>query len=135
MGRNVRTNIPQSTEHLIPRLPDYQKFRVDDQKFKQRQKANYDRRHRTRELPLLPDNTRVWITTDNRHVPGRVTSTAGTPRSYLVDTPTGTLRRNRGDLNVMPHGHNTDEQTPQTVRSPILTRSKTGTEIRPPDRL
>ena len=60
---------------------------------------------------------------------------AGTPRSYLVDTPTGTLRRNRGDLNVMPHGHNTDELTSQTVRSPILTRSKTGTQIRPPDRI
>ena len=34
---------------------------------------------------------------------------AGTPQSYLVDTPTGTLRRNHGDLNVMPHGHNTDK--------------------------
>ena len=133
MGRNIRTNIPQATEQLIPQLPDYKKFRRDDQKFKQRQKANYDRRHRTRELPLLPDHTRVWITTDNRHIPGRVTSTAETPRSYFVDTPSGTLRRNRGDLNVMPDNCDTGEPT-QTVRSPILTRSKTGTQIRPPNR-
>ena len=48
--------------------------------------ANYDDWHKTSKLPLLPDNTRVWITTDNSHIPGRVTSTAGTPQSYLVDT-------------------------------------------------
>ena len=35
MGRNVCTNIPQSTEQLIPQLPDYKKVRQDDQKLKQ----------------------------------------------------------------------------------------------------
>ena len=27
MGRNIRTNIPQAMEHLIPQLPNYKKFR------------------------------------------------------------------------------------------------------------
>ena len=91
MGRNIRINIPQAMEHLISQLPNYKKFRQDDKKFKQQQKANYDRRHRTRALPFLPEDTKVWVTTDNRQVPGTVTSTADIPRSYFVDVPTGTL--------------------------------------------
>ena len=72
---------------------------------------------------------------DNRQVPGTVTSAADTPRSYFVDVPTGTLQRNRGDLNIRPNDSDTGEPTCQTSRSPILTRSKTGIQIRPPNRL
>ena len=133
MGRNIRTNIPQATEYLVPQLPDYEKFRQDDKKVKKQQKGNYDCRHRARDLPSIPEDTEVWITTDNKHIPGQVTSTAETPRSYYVDTPTGLLRRNRRDLNIMPNNHITDEQTP--VRSPIVTRSKTGVQIKAPERL
>ena len=43
MGRNIRTNIPQVTEHLAPELPDFKKFRKDDEKYKKSQKANYDK--------------------------------------------------------------------------------------------
>ena len=50
MGRNIRTNILQVAEHLAPQLPNYKKFRKDDEKFKKSQKANYDKRHRTSEL-------------------------------------------------------------------------------------
>ena len=135
MGRNIRTNIPQVAEHLTPQLPDFRKFRTDDEKFKKQQKTNYDSRHRTRELPSIPDDTEVWITTDNKQIPGQVTSTAETPRSYYVNTPTGSLRRNRRDLNVMPKNQSIKEQIPQLVRSPVVTRSKTGTQIKPPQRL
>ena len=134
MGRNVRTNIPQATDHLVPQLPNYEKFRQDDKKFKKQQKANYDHRHRVRERSSIPEDMEVWITTDNKQIPGRVTSTAETPRLYYVDTPTGILQRNRGDLNVMPSHHNTDKQT-QTVRSPIATRSKSGILSEPPQKL
>ena len=135
MGRNVRTNIPQSTEHLMPQLPNYSKFKRDDKKFKYQQKLYYGCRHRARPLPLLPDDTRVWVTTDNRLIPGQVTSTADTPRSYLVDTPTGIMRRNRCDLRVIPNDHNVDKGTHQNPRCPILTRSRIGTLLKPPDRL
>ena len=134
MGRNIRTNIPQVIEHLIPQLPNQKKFRQDDKKYKQQQKANYDCRHRVRELPLLPDDTKVWVTTDDKHVPGTVSTTADTPRSYFVDTPTGTLRRNRADLNMMLNDANVDEPTHRTARSPVQTRSKTGTQVKPPSR-
>ena len=91
MGRNVRTNIPQATDHLVPQLPNYEKFKQDDKKFKKQQKANYDRRHRVREHSSIPEDTEVWITTDNEQIPGQVTSTAEIPCSYYVDIPTGIL--------------------------------------------
>ena len=62
-----------------------------------------------RELPFLPDDTKVWVTTDDRHVPGTVSTTADAPHSYFVDVPTGPLRRNRADLNIMPNDANVDE--------------------------
>ena len=46
MGRRVMTDIPQAACHLIPRwhfLPDFQQ---KDKRFKEKQKKNYDRRHR-----------------------------------------------------------------------------------------
>jgi len=111
MGRNVHTNIPQSTEYLIPQLPNYKKFKCDDKKCKYQQKLYYDRQHRTRPLPLLPDNTSVLVTTDDKQIPGRVISTADTPPSYIVDMLTGILCRNRSDLNVISNNHNTDKAT------------------------
>jgi len=63
MGRNVQTNIPQSTEYLIPQLPNYKKFKCQ-------QNLYYDYRHRTRPLPLLPEDTKVWVTTDSRWILG-----------------------------------------------------------------
>ena len=47
----MRTNIPILKEKLLPELPDYNKFKESDQKFKQLQKCNYDRRHAVRPLP------------------------------------------------------------------------------------
>ena len=83
--------------------------------FKRRQKADHDRRHGARELP---DDTDVWVTTEGHHTSGRTVSTAAAPRSYIVETPTGEIRRNRSQLNVNPS---------KTDRSPVITRSRTGT--------
>ena len=42
---------------------------------------------------MIPDNTRVWIETDNVPTSGRVISMAGTPRSYIIETPTETITK------------------------------------------
>jgi len=47
----------------------------------------------------LPDDSSVWVTTINSQTPGRVVSNAGTPRSYLVNTPSWPVCRNRQSLN------------------------------------
>ena len=52
-------------------------------------------------------------------VPGTVVSPAVTPRSYIVDTESGEVRRNRCQLRVRPDPdqHNDRQETPRNVRS------------------
>ena len=96
MGRKLRTNLPQLGEQFNPKWPDLGRFREKDQEFKEKQKYNYDRRHRARALSPLPEETEVWIRTGNERLPSKVTSTASSPRSYWVETSDGgQLQRNR----------------------------------------
>ena len=141
MGRRAKTNVPMVKDLLVLQLPDYQKFRQCDKEFKMSQKNNYDRLLRTHSLPPLPNDTEVWVTTEERQVPGQMISRSETPRSYVVQTDTGNVRRNRQHLTVVPdRTRQSQEQTPAptttslTPRSPILTRSRTGTQTRPPIR-
>ena len=98
MGRKMRPNIPILKEKLLPELPNYIKFKESDQKFKQSQKSNYDRRHAVHPLPPIPDDSQVWVTTESRQTSGQIVSRANTPRSYVVQTDSGTVRRNRRHL-------------------------------------
>ena len=84
MGRRMRSTVPQVSNQLIPDwslLPD---FRKQDEKFKIEQEKQYNRRHRVQDLPDLPDDTPVWVTTNGTNEPGTVVAPAGTPRSYIV---------------------------------------------------
>ena len=68
---------------------------------KLKQKSNYDRRHRVRDLPDLSDES-VRVHTGNRTEPGRVIIYAGAPRSYVVETESGDIRRNRAHITSQP---------------------------------
>ena len=92
----------------------------------------------------MPENTEVWISSSGERVQGRIISPANMPRSYLVETPSGTIRRNRRHLNlsfdpliepaeVEPHQESNDPEPSELPRR--VTRSQTGTLIKPPDRL
>ncbi len=127
MGRRLRSNIPQT---LTPQWPHLEDFRVANAELKQKQKQNYNSRHGTRPLADIPQ---VWVTTSGTQAPGQVTAHADTLRSYLVTTPTGVIRRNRAHLTVNPDTQSVD--TPDDHdRSPIMTRSRTGTRVTPPNR-
>ena len=59
----------------------------------------------------------VWITSEDDQVEGRVVSPAKSPiaRSYVVDTPTGVVRRNRQHWNVAPEKtENSEHRTKST---------------------
>ena len=82
------------------------------------------------------------ITTDKQPVEGRVVEPAEAPCSYIVEIPSGEVRRNRSQLNVVPEHSSTVEL--ETSSSPtsaseqprrIVTLLQTGTAIRPPERL
>ena len=51
-------------------------------------------RHCAKDLPAIPDDTEVWITTDSGLVSGRVISPAGRPQLYVVETPSGQIEHN-----------------------------------------
>ena len=137
MGRSLRTNLPQLKEHLCPKWEYLEEFRQCNSDYKRKQKRYYDIRHRVHPLPFIPNNTEVWVNTGNQQVPGRVVAPSNTPRSYLVDTPSGQVRRNRQHLVVLPSNSDHREKPIANTtrqRSPVMTRSRTNATIRPPNR-
>ena len=100
MGRRIRTDVPQVKELLIPNCTHAKEFKELDKKEKQRQKRDFNKRHRTRVLPMLTDETQVWVDTPSGPVPGSVVQHANTPRSYRVQVPSGQVRRNRRHLRI-----------------------------------
>ena len=138
MGRRLWSTLPQVREQLIPGwsyLPDVQKA---DHQHKLRQKRDYDRRHKVRNQLEIPCDTEVWVKSGDVPVRGTVQDKLDAPRSYLVNTPTGTQRRNRYHLAVVPPEQSPTVEPPETTSSPeprrIMTRSQTGTQIQPPVR-
>ena len=122
-------------DQLVPKWEFLEEFKNNNKSVKENQKRVYDRRHKTRPLPVLSNDTDVWITGDTQPISGRVNTFADTPRSYLVETPSGQVRRNRHHLNKVPETSHLSESS-NTIPSPnvIMTRSRTGTFIHPPDR-
>ena len=79
--------------------------------YKARQKRNFYIHHGVRELPDLDENTNVWVTTDTNAICGRIISSAEAPRSYIIQTPTGEIRRNWSQLRVMSECESSTEGT------------------------
>ncbi|XP_063750626.1 uncharacterized protein K02A2.6-like [Eleginops maclovinus] len=118
MGRNIRTPLPVSQEKLQPGWPDLQDFRKKDQDLKEQQASWFNKRHNTKTRQELRPGQKVWV--KNTKETGTVSGSAQTPRSYNIDLPSGTLRRNRSHIRVIP----------ETTRETRLGRT-----IRPPNRL
>ena len=126
MGRPLRTDIPQVPSTLIPQWPYLTNFCQKDAEQKRKQKAGYDRRHRARFVLPLPNNQAVWVRTRDRPDLGRVIQSADTPRSYLVETPSGTVQRNQSHLARRPKEDSTETTPEMEQRHTIATRSQTG---------
>ena len=134
MGRQLRTAIPQCNAQLVPQWTYLKHVREHHQLFKNKQKEAFDKHHRARTQSGIPDNSHVVITSEEKPREGRVIRQDATPRSYLVETSSGTVRRNRLHLNVLPET-TTDASSSEVEEFPphrIQTRSQTGTQILPP---
>ena len=135
MGRKICSTLPQMTDSLVPQRPYLEEFRRANKMFKEKQmKANYDHCHHVQDLPGIPDHTDVWVTPDGHRTTGKTVSTASTQRSYIIQTPSGEIRRNRSQLNIIPSTTKAPTKTARN-RSPIMTHSRTGTAVNPLDRL
>uniref|UniRef100_A0A8C9WWT4 Integrase catalytic domain-containing protein n=1 Tax=Sander lucioperca TaxID=283035 RepID=A0A8C9WWT4_SANLU len=113
MGRKIRTPVPVIPSQLNPRWTDMENLKRTEQRYRQKQKQNYDRRHRARNMPLLQQGDRVWV--KDMLERGKVVSNAGTPRSYIIETPRGTLRRNRYHLSSTPTAPVTTTDVPEVM--------------------
>ncbi len=96
MGRKIRTTVPSNPVNLQPKTVDPVVLSKREEKRKERMKSNYDKRYGARGLDELVPGETVWII--DMKTWGRVVKKASTPRSYLIETPTGILRRNRFHL-------------------------------------
>ena len=109
-GRKIRTTLPVAPRSLQQKPIEEEKFRERDAIWKERQKNNYDRQHGTKPLQeLLPKET-VMIKLDNEkrwQQPAKVVEKCA-PRSYIVQTPTGMLRRNRRHLKPTTEEHHSE---------------------------
>eukprot|EP00064_Thunnus_orientalis_P015550 superscaffoldBa00002897_g15604 len=96
MGRRIRTTVPVIPSSLDQAWLDISKLKEEEQNSKQRERKNFNRRHRAYDLPRLKLGDHVWVT-DTREK-GTVMANADTPRSYVVETSRGKLCRNRSHL-------------------------------------
>ena len=99
MSRKLRTNVPSSRQARKPAVPDRELLITREKEIKRKQKGNFDRRHRARDLSPALQGDLVWI--PDRNERGTVGDQVG-PRSYRVETPTGEFRRNRRDVIPIP---------------------------------
>ena len=117
-----------------PASPEMEEFKNNNISVKENQERIYDRRHKTRPLPVLSDDTDVWITGDIQLISGRVNASADTPRSYIVEHPVdrsgGIAITSTKCLKPAIYPSSNTNPSPNI----IMTRSRTGTLIHPPDR-
>ena len=78
-GRKIRTDVPQPKSSFIPQWAHTRHLKGLHDEYKSIQTKHYNKRHCVCSLPLLPNNTPVWVQTENSHVPGTVIQQASTP--------------------------------------------------------
>ena len=100
MGRRLRTDLPADPSTLKPYTPDHDLIAGKEHLYKTKMKQSYDNRHNAKELPTLNRDDPVYVRDLDR--PGTITENLP-GRSHIVTTDTGTVRRNRCSLTVMPN--------------------------------
>lgn len=96
LGRQLRTPVPVLENKLAPEWPDFSKVRATDNKAKSNHKLYYDRRHGCHQLPELKPGDPVAVKMDSEkgwNKTATVVDKHTTPRSYIICTENGNLRR------------------------------------------
>ncbi|XP_037270275.2 uncharacterized protein LOC119161872 [Rhipicephalus microplus] len=96
MGRSLRTRVPATAQSLLPDWPQVKEFNDGDAAQRRRQQRDYNNRHAAHALRALDDGEEVWVR--DTWARATVLSPAQRPRSYIIQTPSGILVRNRRHL-------------------------------------
>ena len=100
MGRKLRNSIRRFHTILTSSWPDMDKLREREAGSKETQRLNFNQRHNAIPLRSVQPGTPVHI--KDMGTTGTIAGAAETPRSYLVETENGTVRRNRSHVNPIP---------------------------------
>ena len=97
MGRKLRTQLPMLPSKLENRsLNNTQKIDEREKRYRENQAEYFNRRHKAALLPQLRRGDDVWVRDQDRD--GVVVGQHSNPRSYLIKTENGVVRRNRAAL-------------------------------------
>ncbi|XP_022784583.1 cytochrome P450 4V2-like [Stylophora pistillata] len=80
-------------DELLPKTPDYDQVKKKEREYQTKMNSDYDHRHRVVEGEELSPGDRVWI--PDMKVEGTVIKPHERPRSVVIQTPNGKVRRNR----------------------------------------
>nr|XP_037291864.1 uncharacterized protein LOC119187867 [Rhipicephalus microplus] len=89
MGRRLRSRLPLCSTKLTHQLPDQDSLRNFEERYRQRQRKDFDRRHGVRYLSELLHRDAVWVT--DLKSKGTVQAPTDEPRSYWVNINTGAV--------------------------------------------
>ncbi len=126
MGRVLRTMIPQLPKALTPQWPKIKGFRKVERRAKEKQQCWYNMHHRACPLLILQPGQSVWLPREESQ--GTVIRPAETPRSYIVRTDEGLLRRNRTHMQAI---HPTQYQEPTESMDATLDTGNSDTQTHP----
>ena len=99
MSRRLRTTVPVIPELLKPKLADMETLKEREQKYKEKMRSDFDRHHNAKELIPLAIGSQVWVPDQQQY--GSIIASPN-PRSYIIQTPSSQIRRNRRSLNLIP---------------------------------
>lgn len=125
-GRKLRTTLPSLNNYKAVKKEEIKTFHTKDLAIKLRNKRNFDQRKGAQELPPLQEGTRVWIPNLKRY--GEIEKRCQEPRSYIVATEGGKIRRNRRDLVVVKKDGKTGNSKRVIVGNGYIPEEEEGTE-------
>lgn len=140
MGRRLNTRLPVLPSQLQPLQRSLSPVRDREERYREKQRVNFNARHRAMDLPPLTTGAPVYVRDMDKQ--GEVITPAAAPRSYIIRTDTGNIRRNRSAL-VSTTSEMTPELStpssppalPSVQATPMSVTTRAGRTVRPPDKL
>ena len=108
MGRKLKTRLPILETKLKPLNIDHDKYRKWDTNYRNKQAVYYNKRHRVNNEKPLSIGQHVFIPDKSKE---GVVKTQVAPRSYIVETQNGCLRRNHAMMRPLSEGRENEEIT------------------------
>ncbi|GFO26000.1 Pol polyprotein [Plakobranchus ocellatus] len=124
MGRRLNTKLPSTrTRTSLPNLPS---LLEKEGKYREQQRSGYNKRHSAKQASELQPGDYVFIKDLKRQ--GSVLTRHQNPRSYIICTDQGTIRRNRSHLVATP----ASSSSPALVSTQVREQSSPGHHVSTP---